>query len=144
MKTIATIILFSLIISACTTQPYVRYKTPNITGTLFIDGSPAKGTAIYLSLDASDTACKKFIKSTHTDESGGFLLPAEKIHMDYTPLMTHYLDEWVICADIKGINHEIYSNNRYGIGSVPHNLTLDCRIDSQANIKNPCQHPMHE
>lgn len=144
MKKCASIIFISLIISACTTQPYVRYKTPNINGILLVNELPAQATPIFLSLDAGDSECKQFVQRTHTDESGQFLLPAEKEHMDYTPLMTHYLDEWTICAEIQGVRRTLYGNNRYGMGSVPRNITLDCRFNTQTKNVDPCNQSLHE
>lgn len=144
MKKITAIILTSFILTACTTQPYVRYKTPDINGTLLVNESPAQGAAIYLSLDAGDVECKHVVQRTRTDEIGQFMLVAEKENMDYTPLMTHYLDEWTICADIQGVRRSLYGNNRYGMGSAPRAVTLDCRFNSQAKNDNPCQQPLHD
>lgn len=143
MHKIIPVILTSLLIGACTTQPYVRYKTPNISGTLLVNDSPAQATPVFLSLDAGDSECKKFVQRTHTDESGQFMLPAEKEHMDYTPLMTHYLDEWTICAEIQGVRRALYGNNRYGMGSVPRNISLDCRFNTQMKNDNPCHQSLH-
>lgn len=142
-KTIS-ILLISLITSACTTQPYVRYKTPNINGVLIVNETPAQGAPVFLSLNAGDTECRQTVQRTRTDESGQFLLPAEKEHMDYTPLMTHYLDEWTICAEIDGVRHALYSNNRYGMGSAPRNISLNCRINTREKNDNPCQQPLHD
>ena len=144
MNKTACIIFVCLIISACTTQPYVRYKTPNINGSLLINDAPAQGTLIFLSLDAGDTGCTHYVQRTRTDETGQFLLAAEKEHLDYTPLMTHYLDEWTICADIQSVRRTLYGNNRYGMGSVAHALTLNCQFNTQAKNDNPCQQALHD
>lgn len=144
MNKIAGIIIIGLVISGCTSQPYVRFKTPNINGTLLVNDSPAQGTLILLSLDAGDTQCLRSVQRTRTDENGQFILPAEKEHLDYTPLMTHYLDEWTICAEIQGVRRTLYGNNRYGMGSVQHGMTLNCNFNTNAKNDNPCQQPLRD
>jgi hypothetical protein len=144
MKKIAYIICLSIISGACTTQPYLRFKTPNINGTLLVNNSPAQGTLILLSLDSGDIECTHFVQRIRTDEAGQFVLPAEKEPQDYTIQMTHYFDEWTICADIQGVRRMLYSNNRYGMGSVAHAITLNCQFNTQAKNDNPCQQPLHD
>ncbi|HEX5637831.1 MAG TPA: hypothetical protein VFY78_12125 [Gammaproteobacteria bacterium] len=144
MNKITCILIIGLVVSACTSQPYVRFKTPNINGSLQINDAPAPGTLILLSLDAGDTECLRAVQRTRTDENSQFLLAAEKEHMDYTPLMTHYLDEWTICAEIQGVRRTLYSNNRYGMGSVSHGISLNCNFNTRAKNDNPCQQPLHD
>ena len=120
------ILALVLLIASCTTTPYVRHKTPKINGEIIINQQAASGIKVYLSTNGSDKQCLKPLRWTTTDIYGRFSFETVKDHMNYTPLMTHYLDEWVICADIRGQRQQIHSGNRYGIGSVIESLDLRC------------------
>ena len=133
-------IAFSLI--ACTPVPFTRHKSPNITGVIYSNHSPAKGINLYLSIKGDDKYCSKFIAETITNDNGEFSIPSIKEKMDYTPLMTHYLDEWTLCVDIAGVRQALYSNNRYGQGSVIASVNLECdlkRVNKQGAACNAPQ-----
>jgi hypothetical protein len=123
------LLLCSILIS-CTSSAFVRQQTPVIHGEIYVAGEPAIGVRVYLSRDGSDSLCLKHSQSTHTGPQGEFSLPAIKNHMSYTPLMTHYLDEWVVCAEFDGQRIMLYSDNRYGMGSVTDSVQLRCRFDN--------------
>ena len=134
-------IYLPLLISACTTTPYTRHKTPNISGILYIDQQPAKGVPIYLSTNGNDKYCREFTQKTLTGLKGKFSISSVKEQMNYTPLMTYYLDEWTICADISGSRKTLYSDNRYGKGSVTGSVHLKCNIDKSHFKKEVCNKP---
>ena len=134
-----SIILITLLAGGCSSQPFVRYKSPTINGNLQINDSAASGTVILLSLDSRDTECRQAVQQVQADEQGGFSLLAEKQQMTHTPLMTHYLDEWNLCAEIQGNHHLLYSNNRYGMGSVTPSIRLRCYYPSRSKNENSCQ-----
>lgn len=143
MQKITSIIFISLLTASCSTQPYVRYKSPAINGKLLINEIAASNIPVFLSLDASDTECAQFTQRSTTNDLGRFLLPAEKQQMSYTPLMTYYLDEWTVCAEINGERRLIYSNNHYGMSGTPHAIRLSCHIPSKNN-QSPCQQTLDE
>lgn len=116
----------ALLVASCTTTPYVRHKTPTINGEIIINQQPASGIKVYLSTKGEDKQCYKALRWTTTDIYGRFSFETVKEHMSYTPLMTHYLDEWILCADMKGQRQQIHSGNRYGMGSVIESLNLRC------------------
>jgi hypothetical protein len=136
-----TLLLVSCLlgITACTTTPYTRYKSPDISGQITIDNQPATSVAVYLSISGGDDVCAHDVNHVYTDEQGFFFLESVKEHMDYTPLMTHYLDEWVLCADIKNVRRKLIDGNRYGMGSVTQKLNLQCAFDSQSANTEPCR-----
>jgi hypothetical protein len=136
------ILCFAVLISACTATPYTRYKTPNISGSIYIDQKIAIAIPVYLSINGDDKYCKNFIQKTTTDDNGTFSLTSVKEHMKYTPLMTHYLDEWIICADILNNRKKLYSDNRYGKGSVIQSVNLKCEINSAYAKKEVCLKPL--
>ncbi len=132
-------LLLTLVITSCTTTPYVRHKTPKINGEIIIDQQPASGIKIYLSTKGDDNLCLKALRWATTDSYGRFSFDTVKDHMSYTPLMTHYLDEWIICADIQGQRQQIYSGNRYGMGSVIESLDLRCEIGTKSKSDKVCR-----
>lgn len=128
------ILALVLLVASCTTTPYVRHKTPKINGEIIINQQAASGIKVYLSTNGNDKQCLKALRWTTTDIYGRFSFETVKEHMSYTPLMTHYLDEWVICADIHGQRQQIHSGNRYGIGSVIESLDLRCEAGTSTTI----------
>ena len=136
-----SLLYIAVFVSACTTTPYTRHKTPNISGVLYINQQVAKGIPIYLSINGNDEYCRKFIRKTSTGPHGEFSISSIKEHMNYTPLMTHYLDEWTICADISGSRKTLYSDNRYGKGSVIQSVNLKCEISNSYSKKEVCSKP---
>lgn len=134
---ISSCLLCSL--SACTSQPYTRLKSPDISGNIHIDGQAAQRIAVYLSLSGGDKLCARAVQHVYSDEQGFFFFDSIKEKMDYTPLMTHYLDEWVLCADIQGVRRTLMDGNRYGMGSVTQKINLQCSFDSQSANTEPCR-----
>jgi len=133
------VITFNLI--ACTPAPFTRHKSPNIHGIILSNHIPANGIELYLSIDGDDKYCSKFIAKTVTDDKGDFSISSIKEKMDYTPLMTYYLDEWNLCATVAGTRQLIYSNNRYDKGGAIASVNLECdlkKIGKQA----PCNVPL--
>jgi hypothetical protein len=128
MKPLAALLL-TILLAACTSSAYVRHKTPSISGNIRIAGEPAVDIPVYLSLKGGDTSCLNASAQTRTGPQGEFNLPGAKDHMSYTPLMTHYLDEWVVCADIDGQRVMLYADNRYGMGSVGGAVSLQCGFE---------------
>jgi len=137
-----SLLYIAILLSACTTTPYTRYKTPSISGTLYINQQTAKGIPIYLSINGDDEYCRNFTQKTTTDPKGEFNILSIKEHMSYTPLMTHYLDEWTICADIYGSRKTLYSDNRYGKGSIIQSVNLKCEINNTYSKKEVCSKPL--
>ncbi len=130
LKTTAYLILVSLLLSACTSTPYTRHKSPKISGSISFNGTATPGVSILLSLDGSDTQCLKPKTRTVTGPNGEFVINSIKDELSYTPLMTHYLDEWVLCAEHKGQRGKIYSDNRYGMGSVISSVHIRCDFET--------------
>lgn len=128
VKSLAALLLITLL-GACTSSAYVRHKTPSISGNIRIAGEPAVDIPIYLSLKGGDKNCLNFSSQTRTGPQGEFSLTSAKDHMSYTPLMTYYLDEWVVCADIDGQRVNLYADNRYGMGSVSGAVNLQCTFE---------------
>jgi len=83
---------------------------------------------IYLSIKAGDTNCLSVASSTSTAADGTFHISSLKEQMNYTPVMTYYLNDWNLCAEIKGQRRALYSDNHYGIGSVQKTVTLNCKF----------------
>jgi len=134
------LILFLISLSsACTSTPYNRGLTPTIDGTLNINSAAKSGIKLYLSLDSKDRNCKKHIKTTVTNEQGQFHFAAIKQQMTYTPLMTYYLNEWVICAELHDSKQMIYSDNYYGQGSVTGTFNLICDSHSKLSKQITCR-----
>jgi hypothetical protein len=127
------------LISACTTTPYTRYKSPSISGQIYIDQLPAEGINIYLSTKSADKSCRTTIEKLRTDSSGNFHISPIKEKMNYTPLMTYYLDEWVVCADIKGQRIGIYSGDRYGTGGVTGRVSITCHFNPGQYTEKACK-----
>jgi len=130
--------LLAGLLAACTSSAYIRFKTPPISGNISIAGTPAVGIPVYLSLHGDDKNCLKFISQTSTGLQGEFNLPIVKDHMSYTPLMTHYLDEWVVCADIDDQRVTLYAGNRYGMGSVSGSVNLNCVFEQGNYAPESC------
>lgn len=134
------IITFSLI--ACTPTPFIRHKSPNISGTIHSNNEPAKNIHLYLSITSNDKHCSKFIAQSTTNDKGKFSISSIKEKMTYTPLMTHYLDEWILCVEVAGLRQAIYSNNRYGQGSVITSVNLECDLKNISRQSPPCNAPL--
>lgn len=140
MRSFPLFILFLISLSsACTSTPYSRGLTPTIDGTLNINSEAKSGINLYLSLDSKDLSCNKHIKTTITNEQGQFHFTAIKQQMTYTPLMTYYLNEWVICAELHNSKQMIYSDNYYGQGSVTGTLNLICDSHSKLSKQITCR-----
>lgn len=134
-----TLILIALsALTACTHTPFTRYKSPEISGHIVSQGSTAAGIHLYLSINSGDSHCARYISEAVSNDKGQFSIHAIKEKMDYTPLMTHYLDEWTLCADISGARTAIYSNNRYGMGSVITSINLLCDLKNVGVKKSAC------
>ena len=130
-------LLLLTLLASCTSTAYIRHKSPSISGTMSIAGEPARGIAVYLSLKGDDKQCLQFSQKTSTGLQGEFNFTSAKDHMSYTPLMTYYLDEWSVCAEIDGQRVMLYSDNRYGMGSVSGAVNLRCRFEQgQYSAKN--------
>jgi hypothetical protein len=144
-STSLSILILSIIIlnlTACTPVPFTRHKSPSINGVIHSDNIPARGIELYLSIKGDDRYCSKFIAKTTTNDRGEFSIPSIKEKIDYTPLMTHYLDEWSLCVDTSGVRQVIYSNNRYGKGSVIASVNLNCDLKEIGRKASPCNNPL--
>ncbi|MFW2371853.1 MAG: hypothetical protein ACN4GM_01930 [Gammaproteobacteria bacterium] len=140
MNTLPLFTLFLMaLISACTTTPYSRNLTPTIDGVLIINSEPKPGINLYLSLDSKDLSCDKHVKTTISDEQGQFHFTTIKQQMAYTPLMTYYLNEWVICAEIYGSRQMIYTDNYYGQGSKIDSIMLICDSHGKLSKQITCR-----
>lgn len=124
---------------ACTSTPYTRHRSPSISGNISIDGEAARGLAVYLSLRGGDSQCLQFSRKTSTGPQGEFNFSSVKEHMSYTPLMTHYLDEWSVCAEIDQQRVMLYSDNRYGMGSVISAVNLRCDFQQGRYSEKYCK-----
>ncbi|MCW9012193.1 MAG: hypothetical protein OQL06_00305 [Gammaproteobacteria bacterium] len=133
------LLLLATAVSGCTTTPYTRHLSPSISGHIYLNGQAAQGVSVYLSLKGGDAYCTKSSFKTATGPDGEFHLPAQKEYMSYTPLMTHYLDEWAVCADISGDRRSLYSDNRYGMGSVINSVNLRCDFGSDQGSGQACK-----
>ena len=133
------ILLIPVILAGCTSTAYVRHKSPSISGTISIAGEPARGISVYLSLKGNDKQCLQFSQKTSTGIRGEFNFTSAKDHMSYTPLMTHYLDEWNVCAEIDDQRILLYSDNRYGMGSVSGAVNLQCRFEQSNYSQKYCK-----
>ncbi len=145
MKKLFSLLLLlytALLVSACTTTPYTRHKTPHISGTLYVNQKAAKDIPIYLSIKENDKYCRNPIQKTSTDSNGKFSLSSIKEKMSYTPLMTYYFDEWTLCAEVSGNRKTLYSDNRYEKGSVIQSINLKCEINNTYSRKKVCDKPL--
>lgn len=122
-------LVLTMLISACST-PSIRHKTPAITGIILIDGEAKAGIPVFISIHSSDQGCYRPTHRTITGVDGKFHLPSVKEHLPYTPVMTYYLDEWIICADINGQRQTIMTGNHYGQASVPSPANIICESSS--------------
>lgn len=136
------IIMFSLM--ACTSTPFIRHRSPGISGTLYSNNLPAKNIQLYLSISDGDKHCSQYIVKTETNERGYFSISSVKEKMSYTPLFTHYFDEWILCVDRNGTRQAVYSNNRYGQGSVMTSVSLICDLKNIGRKQPPCNTPLPE
>lgn len=136
-----SLVILSLVIltSACTSTPYRRGLTPTINGVLNINSEPKPGITLYLSRDSKDHSCNKYVKTSVTNDQGQFHFAALKEQMSYTPLMTYYLNEWVICAELYDSKQMIYSDNYYGQASVTGSLNLICDSHSKFTKQITCR-----
>ena len=126
-------LVLAIVLSACST-PSIRHKTPSISGIILIDGQPAAGIPVFISINGSDQGCYRPAHRTVSGLDGKFHLPSVKEHLPYTPVMTYYLDEWIICADIKGQRQTIMTGNNYGQGSVPSPANITCESQSASQL----------
>lgn len=126
---VLTACLFALSVTACTPSAYTRYRSPTINGQINISGAPASGIPVYLSIEGKDQNCSKALLHDTTDQDGRFNIRAAREEMSYTPLMTYYLDEWNLCADVSGQRVLLYSDNRYGMGSVNGSVNIVCEFE---------------
>lgn len=132
-KTYAAHFILSLtlavLVSACST-PSIRHKSPTISGIILIGGEAAAGIPVFISIHSSDQGCYRPAHRTITGLDGTFHLPSVKEHLPYTPVMTYYLDEWIICADINDQRQTIMTGNHYGQSSVPSPANIICESSS--------------
>lgn len=140
--TISALITLMFILTSCTTTPYTRHKSPNISGLIHINGQAAKGIQLFLTNDGDDILCRKHKLKTSTDPEGQFNFSSIKEKMAYTPLVTHYLDEWVVCIEHAGSRYKIYSDNRYGQGSVIESVNLKCDFINNNFNAGACSKPL--
>lgn len=136
------IVLPIISLIGCTSVPFTRHKSPNIHGVIYSNHISAAGIDLYLSIKGGDKYCSKFIAKATTDDKGDFTILSIKEKMDYTPLMTYYLDEWSLCVDVAGTRKLIYSNNRYGKGSVITSVNLTCELKKINTQNTPCNVPL--
>ena len=129
----------AMLINGCTTRPSVRHLSPGISGHIYLDNQPARGVPIYLSLKGGDSYCTKASFKTSSGPDGEFHIPSQKQQLSYTPIMTHYFDEWFVCADIKGERQPLYSDNRYGIGGVVGTVNIRCELGAGSNPNRTCR-----
>lgn len=136
MKQIFPLTLLSLFaLAACTPTASVRHLSPTISGKVTRDDAPAADVHLLLSIKSHDTSCVSPAQETRTNVYGEFNFPSVKKKLDYTPLMEHYLDEWHICIQQGDITYPVYSNNRYGQGSVLQSVRLECTLSGTPACK---------
>ncbi|MDH5766281.1 MAG: hypothetical protein OEZ38_09720 [Gammaproteobacteria bacterium] len=118
-------------LTACSSIPYNRLKTPGISGTISINNEAAQGLEVYLSTRGDDKLCYRTGATTRTGPEGEFNFLALKEQMTHEPIARHFLDEWNICTEYKSQRIPLHSGNRYGIGSVNELLTLRCELNQK-------------
>jgi|GEM_PF-3122617 len=131
--------LSALLLAACTPTASVRYLSPTISGKITQADTPAVDVTVKLSVKHNDKTCLSTALETRTNTYGEFNLVSVKKKLDYTPLMEHYLDEWNICIVNGGTSYPVYSNNRYGQGSVNQDLQLQCNIPASPDEAPVCK-----
>jgi hypothetical protein len=127
---------------ACVAAPFTRHKTPDISGTILSNNIAAEGVQLYLSTTGGDKHCSRYTSQTLTNDQGRFSFTSIRENMDSTPLMTHYFDEWTLCVGIAGTRQAIYTNNRYGQGSVIAAVHLNCELNKINRKGSACHQPL--
>ena len=134
------IVLLTMLLAACSSQPYKRLTTPSISGTLTINHQAAQGITVYISRNGDDKLCYKAAAETLTDANGDFHFNSIKEQTKHTTLSKHFLDEWNICALHNNQRIHLYDGDRYGTGSVSSSLELKCEL-YKSPLNKKCSKP---
>jgi len=131
------LIVFSVILNACSFTSQSRSKSPYFNGILKFNDIAINNAKIMLSTAADDKQCLKAKAFTDTDNQGKFKLPALTEKYTYTPFVNYELDEWTVCARYNEQIYTLYSNNRYSSGNVVGSVYLECDL-AQRPMNQPC------
>jgi len=126
---IASLILISIMLTACASTPYSRLKTPSISGSITSNNKSIQGLPVYLSIKGEDSLCFKPVAESLTGLNGEFNFIAAKERLARPPVMQYYLDEWNICTQHNNQRINLHSGNRYDTGSVNLSLKLKCELN---------------
>ena len=135
LNTILLLMISVISINGCSYQS-TRYITPAISGIIKTGEQPMSNVEIFLTLDADDQGCSKKYHATRTGLEGYFYIPAAKDTSKNIPFMSYHLDEWLVCARLNNRNIVIYSDNRYDMGSVNQNISLECDYNPETQQIN--------
>ena len=126
---IISLIVVSSLLAACASAPYSRLKTPSISGTITSNDASIQGLPVYLSIKGNDSLCFKAIAESSTGVNGHFHFIAAREQLPHPPVMKYYLDEWNLCTLHNNQRINLYSGNRYGMGSVNLSVNLKCELN---------------
>ena len=131
------LIIFSVILNACSFTSQSRSKSPYFNGILKFNDIAIKNAKIMLSTEPGDKQCIKAKTFTDTDNQGKFNLAALTEEYTYTPFVNYEFDEWTVCARYNEQIYTLYSNNRYSSGNVVGSVYLQCDL-AQRPVTQPC------
>jgi len=122
------IIICVLLLQACSFGSHTRSKSPHFSGQLHFNNTAIVNAKIMLSIAPDDKYCLQAKTFTTTNNQGKFNLNAISEKHTYIPFADQQLDQWTLCAKYKDNTYSLYTNNRYGSGSVSGSVVLQCNL----------------
>lgn len=127
--------LTSVLCAACVPLPHVTTVTPEISGTVRVDGRAVAGMEVYLGRGAAQTPCLEAIDTVKTDTDGRFQFPRRtEIRLLYAPMVAPVsVVPFTLCVLDNGVKHVGYSGIARSYDSLP--LSLACELTRDAGSR---------
>ncbi len=138
LLSISATIALIISVSACSLGTQSRNISPYFDGVIKHSGEPLNDIKILLSLKGDDMLCRHPVQTASTNDKGEFSLIAMKEQKDYIPFMNYTYSEWNVCAQYKGQNYTLYSNNRYADTRLAESVYLNCDLAKNSD-KTRCK-----
>ena len=119
------------VLSGC--YPAMVRHSPDISGTLALDGVPVVGAQVYVQWNGGE-ACNASPLRDFSDARGFFALPTARSLELYSPIsLGHRGSGWRVCFEYKGRYYLAFTDLRWG--APPKRVRLECDLvaDSQLN-----------
>lgn len=127
--------LTSALCAACVPLPHVTTVTPEISGTVSVDGRAVAGMAVYLGRGTAHNPCEEAIAEAKTDTDGLFQFPRRTdFRLLYAPLVAPVsVVPFTLCVLENGVKHVGYSGIARSYDSQP--LSLACELTRDAGSR---------